>query len=297
MQRPKSILLFLIFISIMVITFIVAGRFSLPEDKRKIKDPLEEEFIDIKDSLDVNSVSKKNYNGFVAEPSIPLDDDIKVHLENFRNKASMLAKNFPHTFITCISTSERLVALTFDDGPDNFTTPQIVDILNKHHVPATFFLIGESIDKYPNICEKIIASGHQIANHSFSHARPTDISIDEMLNEFDKCHMLVDKISSQSKKYVRPPYGLVTEKQLASLENKGFNVIGWSIDSMDWYTDDKSEIIECVVDAIHPGAIVLMHSTGGSDNRQATLNALPIIIETLKEQGYSFVTIEQLLGR
>lgn len=294
MQRPKSILLFLIFVSIMVITFIVAGTLPFSEGKRQKKQSHEEELIDIEDSLDVNSAPRKNYNGFVAEPSIPLDNDIKEHLESFRNKAAVLAKKYPNNFITCLPTSERLVALTFDDGPDNTTTPDIIDILDRYSVPATFFFIGENINKFPHICDKAISSGHQIANHSFSHARPTDISVEEMLNEFERCDNLLDKILNQSTKYVRPPYGLVTEKQLASLEDKGFNVIGWSIDSMDWYTDDRNEIIECVIDTIHPGAIVLMHSTGGSNNRKSTIEALPIIIETLQGQNYSFVTIAQL---
>lgn len=295
MQRPKSMFLFLIFLSVMLVTIILAKVFP-PYNKELPEEIQEEDFISIDEDLDTHSPYKKIDNGFVEETPIALDDDIKKHLNDFRNKANRLAKRHPDTFFTCGTISERVVALTFDDGPDNITTPEILDILDRHDAPATFFLIGENVEKFPHVCENIISSGHQVANHSFSHARPTDISVEEALNEFEKCNTMLNKILKQSVNYIRPPYGLVTENQLDALKDSDFKVIGWSIDSMDWYTEDRDEIIECVIDSIHPGAIVLMHSKGGNDNRKATVESLPIIIETLKEQGYSFVTVEQLLG-
>ncbi len=234
-------------------------------------------------------------NGFIATPPIIFDSDTMENLSNFRIEAKKLINEFPTTFFTCSNTTHKKVALTFDDGPDTQTTPKILEVLHDYDIPATFFVMGENVEKHRDICRQIVSSGHQIANHSFTHLRPTDVSVKTLIDDFEQCNILLKELINKDIEYIRPPYGLVTPNQLLVLREKNLKIIGWSVDSMDWHTSDKNDIIECVLDGIHPGAIVLMHSAGGSDNRKPTLHALPTIIESLKEQGYTFVTVEELL--
>jgi peptidoglycan/xylan/chitin deacetylase (PgdA/CDA1 family) len=102
-------------------------------------------------------------------------------------------------------------------------------------------------------------------------------------------------MEQQGKKLYRPPFGLVTQEQMAVLDKHGYTVVAWSVDSMDWYFDNPEDIARCVIEAIHPGAIILLHSAGGKDNRTATIEALPVIIENLKSQGYKLVTVNELI--
>lgn len=235
-------------------------------------------------------------NVYVREIPIPLDQEMDDHLVQFRNKARMLVQEFPKSFQisltqTKIETYEKTIALTFDDGPDSSATLKVVNILNKYGVPGTFFLIGQQMDSYPDIVNAILDGGHTIANHGWSHMRPTDISTDLLMSETDKTQEVIAGHNVSTKLY-RPPYGLVKRTQMPALIEAGYQVVGWSIDSMDWYFNDPEQIVTCVVENAHPGAIVLMHSAGGSDSRKATIEALPIIIEILQKEGYSFVSIQ-----
>lgn len=275
----------------MVICIVIISIYIQPLSQRNIGGTKEFMYIEQKNLISNDNVS----NGFIATPPIMLDSDTKENLTKFHIDARKLVEEFPTTFFTCSNTQQKKVAITFDDGPDTKTTPKILKILDKYDIPATFFVIGENAQKHGDVCKEIISSGHQLANHSFTHLRPTDVSIKTLINDFEKCNELLKDITNMDIQYIRPPYGLVTLNQLLVLREKNFKIIGWSVDSMDWHTSDKDEIIRCVIDGIHPGAIVLMHSAGGSDNRVATVHALPTIIESLKEQGYNFVTVEQLL--
>ena len=232
---------------------------------------------------------------YVREIPITLAPDMENHLKQFRNSARMLVQEFPNSFVITMNSSdlgssEKTVALTFDDGPDSSSTLEVVKVLNEYGIPGTFFLIGQQMDSFTNTVKAIIAGGHTIANHSWSHMRPTDISTDILMNEADSTQEVIASHSVNTKLY-RPPYGLVKRTQMPALKETGYQVVCWSIDSMDWYFKDPELIVRCVVENAHPGAIVLMHSAGGSDNRKATIEALPIIIETLQEDGYRFVSL------
>lgn len=235
-------------------------------------------------------------DNYVREVPIRLEPDMENHLKLFRNSARMLVQEFPQSFMITMNSSgfeagDKTIALTFDDGPDSSSTLEIVKILNEYGVPGTFFLIGQQIEGYPNAIKSILDGGHTIANHSWSHMRPTDISTDLLMNETDKAQEAIASHNVTTKLY-RPPYGLVKRTQMPALREAGYKVVSWSIDSMDWYFTNADLIVRCVVENAHPGAIVLMHSAGGSDNRKATIEALPIIIETLQEEGYRFVSLK-----
>jgi peptidoglycan/xylan/chitin deacetylase (PgdA/CDA1 family) len=160
---------------------------------------------------------------------------------------------------------------------------------------ATFFVIGENAQKYPEVVQRIVKSGHQLANHSWSHKRPTSITVYDLIDEVNKTQKVIEEKYACTK-FFRPPYGLVTSEQMQQLKLDGYKVIVWSVDSMDWYTTSPQQIQKCVLDKVHPGAIILMHSAGGYHNRQATIQALPNIISELKKRGYQFVTLDQILN-
>lgn len=294
MIKQRIIICFFCFVLIISASIVFRGINKGVDDKNNhefIKQQKNEDdpSIEMIQSLDGPSLPE------IMKIPIPLDSDMEDHLSDFRMKASELQYLYPESFIISGSTEQKSIALTFDDGPDQVGTKEIINILDDYNIPATFFLVGNSIDSHPDIMNMIRDGGHIAANHSWSHKRPTDITISDMITEVDKANHALDSYIKEDKKLFRPPYGLVTPDQMEILNIYSYTVISWSVDSMDWYFEDAASIVECVVRAAHPGAIVLMHSAGGKSNRRATIEALPTIIEILSEEGYKFVTIKELL--
>ncbi len=188
------------------------------------------------------------------------------------------------------------VALTFDDGPDRRNTPAILDILNDYEVKATFFLIGEQMSYHPAIVKRIHEEGHLAANHSWSHTGFNELSIRCVIGkELLPTDSLLELLTGQATRILRPPYGAMPDTTLYRLRNEGWRVVRWSLDTFDWNSayNTPCTIVDRVRERIHPGAIILMHSGGG--NRKNTIEALPLLIEMIQEQGFDFVTVDALL--
>ncbi|HZJ58065.1 MAG TPA: polysaccharide deacetylase family protein [Clostridia bacterium] len=245
--------------------------------------------------------NQDDYNNGVAG-AIQEDEDNKVNGDLqpdvvYYKKARVLQNKYPDIFIMNSTTEKKRIALTFDDGPENITTPKILDILKENKISATFFVLGREIKRYPDVMERMINEGHQVANHSWSHLRPTSLMDPEFIEEITLAkEILDDYMDLDVPFYYRPPYGLLTPSQIEQMGEKGYMAISWSVDSLDWTGSASEEIQDKVIDSVHPGAIVLMHCAGGKDRRSETTKALPRIIETLQEQGYKFVTIDDLLN-
>jgi peptidoglycan-N-acetylglucosamine deacetylase len=190
-----------------------------------------------------------------------------------------------------IHTHQRVVALTFDDGPNGKFTPQILHILQNENVKATFFLLAKNAKIRPRLTQKIAILGHDIGNHSFNHKNfgkmtPTDIrsSIKESQRTF---YGILDKFPI----YFRPPYGLVKRRDYPFLSTYFHKAIKWSIDTQDWRKSATEEhILKRIFDYVKPGHIILFH-----DNNALTVSALPKVISKLREKGYRFVTISEML--
>lgn len=251
----------------------------------------------IKEEKHINSLNEqvlaRDTKAYIRDVPLPLDPKTDQGLRDFRAKAKDLLDSYPKSFFVSIPTDEKIVALTFDDGPGKGSTEKILEILNENKVPASFFYIGKQIESYKQIVMTTIKGEHMLANHSWSHQRPTSLDIEGFKHELYACQQALAPYGEIGKIY-RPPYGLVTAQQMDLLEQAGYRAVAWSVDSMDWYFDEADKIIECVCQSVHPGAIILMHSSGGPNGRQATVKALPEIIARLKEAGYSFVTIKGL---
>lgn len=187
---------------------------------------------------------------------------------------------------------QKLVALTFDDGPSIYT-PQYLQILKEHNAVATFFNLGEEIASNPEVSKQIVESGNQLASHTYSHqqliAVPSDVVYDEITKTFK---LLNDKIGVATTIF-RPPYG---DFHLSTwMESKGTvsASINWNMDSEDWRRPGVDKIVSNSITGIAPGYIILMHDGGGP--REQDLEALPKIIDELHNQGYTFVTISDLM--
>jgi chitin deacetylase len=188
----------------------------------------------------------------------------------------------------------KAIALTFDDGPNPTTTPQVLSILKENNIKATFFLIGGNLKKFPEIGRRVVADGHAIGNHTWHHWRRL---MDEFTaaREIDDTSAFIYKTLGVKTSLFRPPNGFLYNGLADYARKEKELVVLWSVDSGDWRGSHASVegLVNKVVNAAKPGAIVLMHDGGG--DRSRTVLALPKIIQELKERGYTFVSVPELL--
>lgn len=191
-------------------------------------------------------------------------------------------------------TRDKIIALTFDDGPHPIYTPQILDILDQYQVKATFFMIGSRMEEYPEIVKEVSARGHFIANHTYTH--PSNLraeSLENLKREIDQCQQSIERLSGQTNYLFRPPRGILNPKIIKMLHEQGYTVVLWSI-SADHHDAPTPEMMAArVIKHAHPGEIVLIHD-GRTDLRWKDVAATRLIIENLSRQGYQFVTLEEL---
>ena len=192
-------------------------------------------------------------------------------------------------------TKEKVMYLTFDAGYENGCTSKILDTLKKHEVPAVFFLVGNYIESEPELVKRMIAEGHIVGNHTYSHPDMSAISSGESFrNELESLERLYKKTTGLDMlKIYRPPQGMYSESNLQMAKDMGYTTIFWSLAYVDWYDDQqpsREEAFKKLIPRIHPGAIVLLHST-------STTNAdiLDELISKWKDMGYTFGSIEQFL--
>jgi peptidoglycan-N-acetylglucosamine deacetylase len=189
------------------------------------------------------------------------------------------------------------VALTFDDGPDNRYTPEILDILQKNGVPATFFVIGMRAKTFPQIVKRIDNEGHAIGNHTWNHRDLLKLSPEQIRIELSQTDEVLNSIVGYYPSLFRPPYGAASTRVIKEVTAMGYKVIDWSIDTRDWAGTPTPTILQYVQKDLYPGGIILEHCAGGdTEDLSNTVRALPQIISTLKAKGYAFVTVPQLLN-
>jgi peptidoglycan/xylan/chitin deacetylase (PgdA/CDA1 family) len=191
------------------------------------------------------------------------------------------------------SNKEKVIALTIDDGPWPKTTAEMLDILKRNNVKATFFWVGSALQENPEIAKRVVAEGHAIGNHTWHHwYRKMDEATAK--SEIEKTNELIYKTTGVKTSFFRPPGGYLNNGLAAYAKSQKNSVVMWSVTSAD--TDPRAKyqvFVKNVIRDAKPGAIVLMHDGGG--NRYRTVKALPEIISGLKQQGYRFVTVPELL--
>ena len=184
------------------------------------------------------------------------------------------------------------IAMTFDDGPSPETTPRLLDILKQRNIKATFFMIGQNAERNPAIVKRILAEGHEIGNHSWTHPQLSKLSDDRVTEEINKTQNAIKDASGYTPVLMRPPYGAITARQKDWIEKQfGLNVIIWSVDPFDWKRPGASVIEERILAGARPGAIVLSH-----DIHKQTVDAMPATLDALAAKGFKFVTVSQLIA-
>lgn len=192
--------------------------------------------------------------------------------------------------ITHKRTKMKEVALTFDDGPTEFT-PRFLDLLKEHDVKATFFCIGKQIEQYPETFRRIVDEGHSIGNHTLSHARNTGfLSAPEMVKEIEACDDIMSGTANVKTSLYRPPFGVTNPNIAKAIKKTGKISIGWNVRSLDTVTENEKKIYRKVTKGLKKGSIILFHDTS-----EKTYNVLVDLLLFLKEQKYSAFTVDSMI--
>ena len=183
------------------------------------------------------------------------------------------------------------VALTFDDGPSKEMTDDYIQVLADNNVKATFFLLAKNVQAFPDEARMLQEAGHDIANHSLNHAQLSGLSGDSLKNDFAESNKIFKEVLGKTPKFMRPPYGSYNDEVLATAREYGQIPIYWSIDTNDWRKYSTETMVETIKSEMSDGAIILMH-----EGKSNTLEALPTIIQTIRDMGYEIVPLSELLS-
>ncbi|WP_010274152.1 polysaccharide deacetylase family protein [Paenibacillus senegalensis] len=207
-----------------------------------------------------------------------------------------LQRKFPDILYMTGPSDQPVAALTFDDGPDQRFTPQILDVLKKHNVRGTFFVMGSRVKGHPEVVKRIVEEGHALGNHTYWHPQLYNESLYRLKWEAEETDKALQEVVGFKPKLFRPPYGGLTDELVAELGRQDYKVIGWNVDSLDWKEIGADEILSNMESHLKPGAIILMHSGGNWDqDLSGGVEALDRLIPELKNRGIDLITIPELL--
>jgi peptidoglycan-N-acetylglucosamine deacetylase len=196
-----------------------------------------------------------------------------------------------YTFVIWAGSSRyRNVALTFDDGPNPRYTPDVLKILETNDVRATFFLIGQHAEQHPDLVGRIHLAGHAIGNHTYSHTKLTQVTSEAIKRQVEMTGDIIRRSTGEDTVLFRPPGGVFDGRSLAELARTKLDVVLWSVDSRDWTRPGIAAIKDNILPNVRNGSIILCH-----DGYDQIVEALPDVIKSLKEQGYQFITIPEMI--
>jgi peptidoglycan-N-acetylglucosamine deacetylase len=266
--------------------------------------------VDTEGEGDILRVTRKPQNG---HRTVTMDDDGAVPAD-YRSITDETMDSYPLSYtVEFYGYHPKKVALSFDDGPDPVWTPRILDILKKYNAPGAFFMIGEQAGDYVGVMKRVYREGHEIGNHTFTHPDISEISdrqVDLQLNLTER--LFASKLGVQPL-YFRPPYSIDQEpdtndqaKPIDRIQGLGYVIVGNKIDTNDWDENPRKtpqEITDSVFQQIKDmevktwarGSVILLHDGGG--DRQATVDALPVLIKALRDKGYEIVPVSELVGK
>ncbi len=184
------------------------------------------------------------------------------------------------------------IAMTFDDGPHATLTPKLLDLLAQKKIKATFFVLGENVQRHPEILKRAVAEGHEIGNHSWSHPNLARLSNEGLRSQLQRTDDVIVQAIGSHPKFMRPPYGELTPRQRQWVNNQfGYKVILWDVDPLDWKEPGPSVVAQRIIRETKPGSIILSH-----DIHAQTIAAMPETFDALLAKGFKFVTVSQLLS-
>lgn len=216
-----------------------------------------------------------------------------VHTRRFEQAKAVEQIRRRMPYVAVAGRGERQIALTFDDGPGPYTL-RVLKVLDRLQVPATFFQVGQAVKVFSDAEEAEIRDPKFVlANHTWRHANLTTLSGKEQAEQLDWASFQIRQAGGELPQLFRPPYGAFNETTLRLAADRHLLPVLWDVDSKDYERPGTKVIVKNVVDAVHPGSIVLMHDAGG--DRAQTIAALPAIIKRLRAKHYRFVTVPRLL--
>lgn len=201
--------------------------------------------------------------------------------------AAATARQLP---IYCVQRDQKMVAISFDAAWGNEDTQQLIDIMDQHKVKATFFVVGDWVDRYPESVKALHDAGHEIMNHSNTHAHLPRLSAQQITDDLNACNDKIQAITGVRPTLIRLPYGDYDDNSIRTIRAMGMEPIQWDVDSLDWKDLSAPDITKRVTSKVCPGSIVLFHNAA-----KHTPEALPGIIECLLQDGYTFVPISQII--
>lgn len=184
------------------------------------------------------------------------------------------------------------LALTFDDGPHGALTPRLLDMLAQRNVKATFYVIGRNVEAHPEIARRIVAEGHEIANHTFTHPALSGLPSARVAEELNRTHETVLEVTGVRMTNLRPPYGAFNDQvRKVAFDGHGYDTIMWSVDPLDWKFRNAARVTRELVSGAAPGAVLLCH-----DIHKSTIAAMPETLDQLLARGFQFATVAQLMA-
>jgi peptidoglycan-N-acetylglucosamine deacetylase len=220
-------------------------------------------------------------------------DNHKLAMINNKN----ILKQYEDIIIKKGNISNKMIALTFDDGPDEDFTPQILDILKKYNIKATFFVVGQKVGWYPEVVKRASEEGHDIGNHTFSHINICKSSNEKISEEINKTQKIVKDLIGKEPTLFRPPYRAINENLFNVIKSKDMKVVLWSdLDTKDWSNPGVYNIVKEIESKSSNGTIILLHDYNKiRNNKSQTIQALDEVIPKMQSLGYEFVTISEMI--
>ncbi len=194
--------------------------------------------------------------------------------------------------------SDNMIALTFDDGPNDPWTLRIADVLDSYGIKGTFFTIGQNANAHPDIVRALVDHGHLVGNHSYHH-RKRDAILELNYGELRRAETSIAAAAGVCPAFFRPPNGFHTPWQLHAVSSQHMHTVGWDVQPNDWTRHNSDDLSRSVVGSVRPGSIIALHDgedTRAVTDRSVTLGALPTIIDQLQAKGYRFIRLDELLG-
>ena len=209
-----------------------------------------------------------------------------------RSETPALTPVTPAISYSAVHVQGPFIAMTFDDGPSDKLTPELLDILAQHHIHATFFVIGQNVVEHPEVLQRALREGHEIGNHSWSHPAFAKMADARVRAELQKTDDAIKQAIGQRPTLMRPPYGSITNRQKQWINQEfGYRIILWDVDPLDWKRPGPNVVTNRIVRQTRPGSIILSH-----DIHPGTIKAMPETFSQLEAKGFKFVTVSELIA-
>ncbi|GGF15152.1 hypothetical protein GCM10010954_12210 [Halobacillus andaensis] len=275
----------------------ISDKYGIPEDKIVNRNKLLSttlkpgQQLEILDKSEIDEIKTPHLTTIKLGSSLP-----ELLIGPRVSPEQLISDSLNNEMIYMGNTDKKRIALTFDDGPEDTYTPQILEILQQKDVKATFFVTGERVSEYPERLEQIHKDGHVIGNHTWDHPHLPELTDQQMSKNIKTTNAEIEKITGVKPDLFRPPFGEIEDRQAALLKSQGYRSILWTADSKDWEGLAAEEIVSRVKQDARPGVIALQHNYHASGQFE-TVKALPQIIDELRAEGYEFVTVPTLLDK